>query len=143
MATALLGKRPTMMVSTTPMLIQPTSAIINGRARRSVGRNSPPDTAVRSEVLAGIFNRWKLEPTGFNLREGNRPAVVRHLSPHSRGIFECDIFEKSRQAMARRRSREETFSEDDRDVSEFANSRTAVVIAVPRRSQRLDVGLTL
>src|SRR4029077_6865732 len=41
MARALLGKRPTMMVSTTPMLIQPISAKTSGRARRNVGRNSP------------------------------------------------------------------------------------------------------
>src|ERR1700722_16187798 len=40
MATALLGGRQTMMVSTTPILIQPSSAKSSGKARRSVGRNS-------------------------------------------------------------------------------------------------------
>src|SRR5580700_68524 len=40
MATALLGRRPTMIVSTMPMLIHPTSANINGRARCRVTRKS-------------------------------------------------------------------------------------------------------
>ena len=40
MASALLGRRPTIMVSTMAMLIQPISARMRGRARRRVGRSS-------------------------------------------------------------------------------------------------------
>src|ERR1700730_15615373 len=56
MATALLGRRPTMIVSTMPMLIHPTSANINGRARCRVRRKSRRHSA--REILlefAGIF----------------------------------------------------------------------------------------
>jgi len=40
MAVALLGRRPTIIVSTMAMLIQPSSASTRGMARLSVGRNS-------------------------------------------------------------------------------------------------------
>src|SRR5712691_1046688 len=40
MAVALLGSRPTIMVSTMAMLIQPSSARTRGTASRKVGRNS-------------------------------------------------------------------------------------------------------
>src|SRR6516162_1311619 len=40
MASALYGRRPTIMVSTITMLIQPSSASTSGNARRSVGRSS-------------------------------------------------------------------------------------------------------
>ena len=40
MASALEGRRPTIIVSTMIMLIQPISARMSGRARRRVGRSS-------------------------------------------------------------------------------------------------------
>src|SRR6266508_1640908 len=57
MAIALLGKRPTMMVSTMPMLIQPSSAKTRGRARRNIGANSRrrafADVGAESDILSG------------------------------------------------------------------------------------------
>src|ERR1700680_3484120 len=56
MATALLGRRPTIIVSTMPMLIHPTSANINGRARCRVRRKSRRHSARETWLeFAGIF----------------------------------------------------------------------------------------
>src|SRR5581483_8572823 len=56
-ATALLGRRPTMMVSTMPMLLQPSSAKMRGKASRSVWRNSAHITDVLSARAALTFMR--------------------------------------------------------------------------------------
>src|SRR5882724_10760584 len=50
MATALLGRRPTIMVSTMAMLIQPSSARTSGMARRRVGRTSARRICMRDGI---------------------------------------------------------------------------------------------
>src|SRR6266700_2050381 len=54
MATALLGSRPTIMVSTMAMLIQPSSASTSGIASRSVGPTSARKICVREVANSNI-----------------------------------------------------------------------------------------
>ena len=55
MEAALLGRRPTIMVSTMAMLIQPISARTRGRARRRVGRSSERKVDQVSMSVLGVY----------------------------------------------------------------------------------------
>jgi hypothetical protein len=73
LATALFGRRPTMIVSTTPMLIQPISARTKGSASRRVGQTS--SSLVRVEDMNRLLCR---KPRG----RGNKlQASGRHFGP--------------------------------------------------------------
>src|SRR5580704_2833316 len=96
MDSALLGRRPTMMVSTMCMLIQPSSARTSGRARRRVGRSSERNSERRDmgrveEVYGGRGMgsklRRKKEPGNLTQRAqrvGRQDATVeKRLSQRS------------------------------------------------------------
>src|SRR6266436_8648698 len=107
MATALLGRRPTIMVSTIDMLIQPSSARTRGTASLMVGRSSSRRWERRDMGGAELkeFTR-----TGFDA--ANRVEETERVAdwppgkaPRSKEWFECTpaVFVKSAQGVEKER----------------------------------------
>jgi hypothetical protein len=79
MASALYGSRPTIMVSTITMLIQPSSASTSGNARRSVGRSSERNVENESmrnrKVYDGQGEKEKSERRWGRRKENAYPSL--------------------------------------------------------------------
>src|SRR5258708_5478355 len=71
MAVALLGRRPTIIVSTMAMLIHPSSASTRGMARLSVGRNSA--RSVWSPSMGGGVGEKSLSGAGERSKRDRSP----------------------------------------------------------------------